>query len=162
MSAEDWSERFLTHYIAGAWRTPLSEVMCPTHHVGASVVLAGRADLERARQAAMTAAQEWRARGAAARQTALDALGVAEAGAETGGPVLLSCSGRTAPDTRALGLLAAGDPVIVLGQTADPEPAFRFLAACHAARLPAGVVGLLYAQDHAEVAATTGLPLFCA
>ncbi|MEZ5884138.1 MAG: hypothetical protein R3D53_09855 [Paracoccaceae bacterium] len=137
MSAEDWSNGSQPHYIAGAWRTPLSEVMCPTRAAGP------RSSLPDGPIWSAPGEPWWRRRnGARAGGGPTDGTGLAGLRKRGQRPAVRSCCPvrAAAPDTRALGVLQAGGPVVGAGQTADPEPAFRFLAACHAARLPAGVI----------------------
>jgi acyl-CoA reductase-like NAD-dependent aldehyde dehydrogenase len=159
---QDWSERFLTHYVEGAWRAPLSEVLAPTRHAGRSVVIAGPADLARALGAARAAAQSWRDLEPERRRALLAPVwraGQGRAWPVSRQPVLLSDPADGSLGALVGSALTAGNVAIVLGSPADPEPAFRFVDACHDAQVPRGVIGLLYALDHARTAAAMGLTL---
>ena len=159
---EDWSERFLTHYIDGAWRAPLSETLAPTALQGRFVVLASPADLRRALEAAQAAAPSWNGLDPARRRAALAPVwraGRRPSGLALGHPVLVADPGDGSLEALVGPVLASGDVAIVLGNAANPEPAFRFIDACHDADLPPGVIGFLYTLDGAATAAAMNLPL---
>ncbi len=168
MPVDDLTERRLTHYVAGAWRAPLSDRLLPV--TGGPVVAAGGADAARAFRLTLpgpapalpdpTALIPALAAAAEAEGTASPCAPDPGIATGQGGRVLILPAPETGAEAMAaavLAELAAGAGVVLLPPPGRALSAMALAIALHEAGLPAGRFALL--QGDAETAAhLTALP----